>query len=579
MADLVYKLHRDEGGWGIAPPDPIFHVINGDESVTLRWDVEEKTIVDGQTICNAQGIMIRKSTTGTPQTELEGELVVNSTELSGNYTDSDLANGTTYYYKAFPYSDHTVYNRGKKNTGQATPSHTAKVNVFYGAAEAVSATIKAIQGDVIHTATVNEDGMASFELETIGTWRVGGQKVYVEHIGEMIELHEMLFGYDWTLAESNPESAISYPTGVDNANYENVPLAEADSTIDIGDDWQQFHDWLGIRPVMLGFDGTVLQELNHKNQTLTVDGTTSSVADTSVSANAMVEFPKRYFKRWTDEEGVAHFRVSRLKLGADWKCYPWMYGDTEETAFENDVIYLPMFEGSSVSSKVRSISGRTPMNTQTGATEWTQIQALGAGWMFDDYSDAAMIIDYMFMMGKSTDVQAHWGNGHNSGGTQASNLHKTGLLVTKGPYYGGNGNTDMKFMWLENWYGDRWERTFGVYYKSSILYVKDFAPYTTDGDVTNYENLGRGITGTSAGYISEVTYDEHGMIPKTVSGSQTTYVPDGCWFSNGTQFLLRGASCGHSLLVGAAFRVNNPFSDSSWNLGPSPAYKNPTKGA
>lgn len=579
MADLVYKLHRDEGGWGIAPPDPIFHVINGDESVTLRWDVEEKTIVDGQTICNAQGIMIRKSTTGTPQTELEGELVVNSTELSGNYTDSDLANGTTYYYKAFPYSDHTVYNRGKKNTGQATPSHTAKVNVFYGAAEAVSATIKAIQGDVIHTATVNEDGMASFELETIGTWRVGGQKVYVEHIGEMIELHEMLFGYDWTLAESNPESAISYPTGVDNANYENVPLAEADSTIDIGDDWQQFHDWLGIRPVMLGFDGTVLQELNHKNQTLTVDGTTSSVADTSVSANAMVEFPKRYFKRWTDEEGVAHFRVSRLKLGADWKCYPWMYGDTEETAFENDVIYLPMFEGSSVSSKVRSISGRTPMNTQTGATEWTQIQALGAGWMFDDYSDAAMIIDYMFMMGKSTDVQAHWGNGHNSGGTQASNLHKTGLLVTKGPYYGGNGNTDMKFMWLENWYGDRWERTFGVYYKSSILYVKDFAPYTTDGDVTNYENLGRGITGTSAGYISEVTYDEHGMIPKTVSGSQTTYVPDGCWFSNGTQFLLRGASCSYSLRVGAAFYVNFPFSSSDWALGPSPAYKNPTKGA
>lgn len=579
MADLVYKLHRDEGGWGIAPPDPIFHVINGDESVTLRWDVEEKTIVDGQTICNAQGIMIRKSTTGTPQTELEGELVVNSTELSGNYTDSDLANGTTYYYKAFPYSDHTVYNRGKKNTGQATPSHTAKVNVFYGAAEAVSATIKAIQGDVIHTATVNEDGMASFELETIGTWRVGGQKVYVEHIGEMIELHEMLFGYDWTLAESNPESAISYPTGVDNANYENVPLAEADSTIDIGDDWQQFHDWLGIRPVMLGFDGTVLQELNHKNQTLTVDGTTSSVADTSVSANAMVEFPKRYFKRWTDEEGVAHFRVSRLKLGADWKCYPWMYGDTEETAFENDVIYLPMFEGSSVSSKVRSISGRTPMNTQTGATEWTQIQALGAGWMFDDYSDAAMIIDYMFMMGKSTDVQAHWGNGHNSGGTQASNLHKTGLLVTKGPYYGGNGNTDMKFMWLENWYGDRWERTFGVYYKSSILYVKDFAPYTTDGDVTNYENLGRGITGTSAGYISEVTYDEHGMIPKTVSGSQTTYVPDGCWFSNGTQFLLRGAVCGYSLLVGAAFNVDHPFSYSAWYIGPSPAYKNPTKGA
>lgn len=578
MADLVYKLHRDEGGWGIAPPDPIFHVINGDESVTLQWDVEEKTVVNGQTICHTVGIMIRKSTTGTPQTELEGELVVDSTDLSGNYTDSGLTNGTTYYYKAFPYSDHAVYNRGKDNIGEATPSHTAKVNVFYTAAEAVGGTIEATNGNLTHTAVIGSNGMAAFELEEIGNWRVGGQLVKVDHLGEMITLNEKIFGYDWTLEESNPESAITYPAGVDNANYMGVPVRGADAPIELGD-WQQFHDWVGARPVMLGFDGAVLQELNHKNQTLTVDGASSAVADKATLANAEVEFPKKYFKRWTDEEGVAHFRASRLKLGADWKCYPWMYGDTEETAFENDVIYLPMFEGSSVSSKVRSLSGQTPMNTQTGATEWTQIQALGDGWMFDDYADAAMIIDYMFMMGKSTDVQAHWGNGHYSGGSQASNLHKTGLLVAQGPYYGGNGNTDMKFMWLENWYGDRWERTFGVWYINNVLYVKDFAPYTTDGKVDNYHNLGRGITGTTGGYISEITYDEHGMIPKTASGSQTTYVPDGCWFSNGTQFLLRGAGCYFSLLVGAAFYVNNPFSHSNWALGPSPAYKNPSKDA
>lgn len=578
MADLVYKAHRDEGGWGIAPPDPVFQVINGDESVTLQWDVEEKTVVNGQTICHTKGIMIRKSTTGTPQTELEGELVVNSTELSGSYTDSGLANGTTYYYKAFPYSDHAVYNRGKDNIGEATPSHTAKVNVFYTAAEAVGGTIEATNGNLTYTATIGSNGMASFELEEIGAWRVGGQLVTVDHLGEMITLSEKLFGYDWTLAESNPESNITYPAGVDNANYMGVPVRGADASIDLGD-WQQFHDWVGARPVMLGFDGEVMQELNHKNQTLTVEGKSSSVADTATQANAMVEFPKRYFKRWTDEEGIAHFRVSRLKLGDDWKCYPWMYGDTEATAFENDVIYLPMFPGSSVSSKVRSLSGQTPMNTQTGATEWTQIQALGEGWIFDDYADAAMITDYMFMMGKSTDVQAHWGNGHNSGGSAASSLHKTGSLVSYGPYYGGTGNTNMKFMWMENWYGDRWERTFGVWYINNVLYVKDFAPYTTDGNVENYHNLGRGITGTSGGYISEVTYDEHGMIPKTASGSQTTYVPDGCWFSSGTQFLIRGASCYCSLLVGVAFAVDIPFSYSDWGIGPSPAYKNPKKAA
>lgn len=142
MADLVYKAHRDEGGWGIAPPDPSFLVINGDEEVTLQWEVDEKTSVNGQTICHSKGVMIRRSTEKTPETELEGELVINSAELKGSYTDTGLSNGTTYYYKAFPYSDHYVYNRGASNIGQATPSHTAKVIIIYKALEAVGEALK-----------------------------------------------------------------------------------------------------------------------------------------------------------------------------------------------------------------------------------------------------------------------------------------------------------------------------------------------------------------------------------------------------------------------------------------------------
>lgn len=72
-----------------------------------------------------------------------GELVINSAELKGSYTDTGLSNGTTYYYKAFPYSDHYVYNRGASNIGQATPSHTAKVIIIYKAQEAVGGSIEA----------------------------------------------------------------------------------------------------------------------------------------------------------------------------------------------------------------------------------------------------------------------------------------------------------------------------------------------------------------------------------------------------------------------------------------------------
>ena len=39
-------------------------------------------------------------------------------------------------------------------------------------------------------------------------------------------------------------------------------------------------------------------------------------------------------------------------------------------------------------------------------------------------------------------------------------------------------------------------------------------------------------------------------------------------------FLLWGANCNNGLHVGAAFNVNNPFSNSNWNIGPSHAYLN-----
>ena len=38
-------------------------------------------------------------------------------------------------------------------------------------------------------------------------------------------------------------------------------------------------------------------------------------------------------------------------------------------------------------------------------------------------------------------------------------------------------------------------------------------------------------------------------------------------------FLIWGANCNNGLHVGAAFNVNNTFSNSNWNIGPSHAYQ------
>ncbi len=584
MSDFakIIKLKRDDGGWGVPPQSGEIISEEGDGSVKLIWEIPEYTEVDGQIVCTAAGVVIRRSTTGYPKDENDGDLVVNSTSIEGNYTDTGLTNETTYYYRMFPYSDHNVFNRDKyRSKISATPSTAHQLHIKFTAAEAVGKTITAKKGADTLTSVVSSSGQASFKFYETGTWNVSGVDFVVSELGVTTNWREKLYGYDWLLPpqEADTEAQISYPIGVDNYGLTPVPACGSDAEISLGD-MQEVHEFVGARPVMLNFDGTVAYELDHADQTKKKDGTASDISDGAQNMNAMVEFPKRYIKRWTTTENnvkIGHFRVARLKLDSDYKCKPWLYGNTEVEAVENEEVYMPMFEGSSVSSKVRSIAGKAPMNTNAGATEWTQIQALGAGWIFDDDSDRQYIGDLMLLMSKSTDVQKHWGNGHYSGGSQASHLHTTGSLKDKGPYYGGTGNNNMKFMWLENWYGDRNDRTMGMYLKSNVFYVKDFPPYTADGTVTYYTSLERGLSGTSGGYVSEVTYDEHGMIPKVVSGAENKYLPDGCWFDTGAGpfFLIRGSSCSAGAHVGLVLSVHAAFSFSNWGLGPSLAYKRP----
>ncbi len=120
MADLVFKKYRDDAGWGVAPKNlTAFKVAAKDGCAALSWTAED-TIIDSQLIVRVKGLMIRRSTEGYPAGPYDGELVIDTTELSGSYTDEGLVNDTTYYYTALPYSDHNVFNL-KGATAECTP--------------------------------------------------------------------------------------------------------------------------------------------------------------------------------------------------------------------------------------------------------------------------------------------------------------------------------------------------------------------------------------------------------------------------------------------------------------------------
>ena len=73
---------------------------------------------------------------------------------------------------------------------------------------------------------------------------------------------------------------------------------------------------------------------------------------------------------------------------------------------ENDVVYLPMFEGYVDSNgKMRSLADKAPTSSTSGTQEIDYCKANGAGWQLDDWSNTAMVEDLLMLLGKTTDVQ------------------------------------------------------------------------------------------------------------------------------------------------------------------------------
>ena len=91
--------------------------------------------------------------------------------------------------------------------------------------------------------------------------------------------------------------------------------------------------------------------------------------------------------------------------------------------------------------------------------------------------------------------------------------------------------------------------------------------YNTDG--TGYVHNTGTFSGSSGGYISQMTLNENGIFPTTASGSATTYWCDGLWWANGG-FALVGGSYGHGSLAGCfAVSLDHAVSTAYGNIGGS----------
>lgn len=366
---------------------------------------------------------------------------------------------------------------------------------------------------------------------------------------------EYLYGFDLTIADSNPATRVTYPSDVENSGF-------AKAVMNFGGAFS-YGSWPSTpgekfmpRPCMLRFNGTVDYYLNPNDYTKKADGTTSDVANMNYGGNAMMEWPKIYVKRW-ESNGVYHFRCSDMKVDSDYEC--WSNYDKNNKEIPH--FYTPIFFGSKDgSNRLRSISGQSNFVSNTAQTEVTYAKNNGADiWYTEVLSDRELVNDLLTMMFKSTDLQATAGYGVCS----ASAAIAPGSMNTKGLFWGaGDKTSGVKVFGMENWWGNIFRRIAGWCISGGTQKVKltrGTKDGTTVGDY-NFDGNGyktiSGVNLTRSGYISKMKTESFGRFPMEANGSNTTFEADQVWADSGNGYYAYvGGGWSHDLYCGPFYAI------------------------
>lgn len=504
------------------PMKSIFGVYDVDlGKYKLKFEEPDDTVIDGQVACIVEKVIIRRKLGSVPISEIDGELVLEIKRKDfGSYkneyfVDTTLSpsNGDIYYYKAFPMSTTGFYNSNSAN---------------------------------------ETDGIKCKDYN--------------------------LYGFKLDQNESNPASMITYLSDCDNKYYKSAKMNYTTDAFDYGD-WGDVWFIKNLKPCMLKYDGTVDYELNPNDYTKKLDGTDSDIANTSYGGNAMVGIPKVYWKIVDNGDNTANIYICNKKIDSDFHC--WSHIDNNGN--EIDYCYLSAYDGCNINSTLRSISGQSPMLYETGTTEinYAKSNNIGADiiWYTGLFNDRMLINLLLLLIGKSTDTQTVFGTGNNNSYVSTSNtgIKKSGIMNTKGLFWGNQDNVSgVKVFGIENFYGNVWKRIGGWINDKGTQKVKMTYGQSDGSTVDGYNTNGTGYIiidnstpiGTSGGYINKVLFNENGLIPITVNGSQTTYYCDGLWLDNSQiGCALVGGNSSNLSRVGALYSaLDSPSSRPNWAI-------------
>lgn len=448
---------------------------------------------------NVVGAMIRKSTTGYPTSETDGELF-KDIKADGIYTDTNVTVGAVYYYSAFPYTSTGAYNRSEANRTSVTPK---KRDYLFGY-DLVKAT-SSPSGRVTYPDDVDNAGFtpAAMNFSTskfnYGSWNFApGEKfmprpcmlTYAGVVDEYLNPNDYTKNTENLPSQAanvsfNGNAMMEWPKIFTKRWEENGVYHFRCSDTPQDDTWECWSNYDRLNNQIDHFYTPIyFGSKDSSNRLRSISGAANSV---STTADAEINYAKANGADWYIEVLADRLLLQDLLV--------MMAKTTEcQTAFGY---------GRCKTTNRDAISNGT-MNTR------------GMFWGDDDQTSGVKVFG----------MENWWGN----------------LWRRTAGYVNDNGVQVVKL-------------TRGTKDGSTA------ADYNTDG--TGYiEIVGATPTGTSGGYIKTMKTEAFGRLPVDASGSSSTFEADGLWFNNSqVNYAFFGGCWNDDLLVGP-FSASMPFAAS-----------------
>lgn len=428
----------------------------------------------------------------------------------------------------------------------------------------------------------------AFTVATNGFINASERGIFKEYV---------LYGFEIDESDSDETTCVTYTedcAGFDPLYVDfSVTESDSDATVTAPSGACHWGDWKDAffmpKPCMLTREGVVDYYLDPENNYFKADGVTASdITNTSYDSNAMMEFPS-VFVKVVRENGKLKVWFSNAKVDENFECFSTKKSDGTYA----DSFYMPIFEGTNVSNRLRSIipnATTKPYASSNSTTELAYARNNGTGWSTTTWADEDLLRMLGILVTRRLDMQSAIAG--NPGESPSALTNNVGTGARKGLFYGHEGTSaiNTKFFGLENWWGHRWRRPQGCNLINGKLYVKntkstidgstatDFITSDTAADYTaGYIDTGITVaTNWSESFITQLTGIKGCMAaPKTAggAGSSATFFCDATWSASGVRCLPCGGSVNHGVRAGlfASYLANAP-SNAWWGYGASLSY-------